>query len=198
MTISYPTPGSAPNTKGALSLAWIKQRFLELHVRLIRAENTLRNPPIPLVHELQNAGHMSQAQHGHAAKFSEIYGKYVPAPVLATMLFHQIGSLVANVSPPQHSRVQCRPIAVAADMGTYGSPAIFRVLINGVVVGSPITINAPATGRILFPNPSPTIDPYIDLVTVETVDPGSGNSDLVIHVELGVLVGGSAGPVVVD
>ena len=187
MTNTSPLGGTGPRVTPPIDLAAIRARFASLDSRIKYLEKN--RIPAPLnISDLANASPMQQAQHGHAAVYSQDQGGYAPSPVLAELLFHMPGDLSVATSDPLHARYPCNIIAVSADLSTFGSDCIFKVLVNGTVVAT-VTMTSASTG--LIPVGSyPALAPYTDLVAVECTSIGSGNSGLVVHVELGVVTGG--------
>lgn len=188
MATSAPPPNTGPRNIPSITLASIRARFQSLDSRIKYLEKN--RFPIPTqMHEIANAPQVQMAQPGHAPVLSPIggapTGTFQPSPVLATMLFHQPGSLVAATSDPFHARYACNIVGVAADLATYGSgDVVFDILVNGSSIQT-VTMTSDATGFI--PVTSHTaLNPYTDLVAIETTGVGSGSSGLVVHVELAV------------
>ena len=102
------------------------------------------------------------------------------------------GGLSSAESDPLHARYPCNIIGVSADLGTYAASCVFTVKVNGTVVAT-VTMTSASTG-LLTVSGNPPLVAYTDLVTVDCTSPGSGNEGLVVHVELGVTVGGNPGP----
>lgn len=191
-TSTSPLGGTGPRVLPPLDLAAIRARFASLDSRIKYLEKNRTPEPLG-VSDLANATPMQQAQHGHAAVYSQAQGGYAPSPVLAELLFHMPGSLTLATSDPLHARYPCNIIGVSADLTTWGSGGTFEVLVNGTVVAT-ITMGGTSTGLVAVSG-NPGLVPYTDLVQVKCTSLGTGNTGLVVHVELGVVVSGyAAGP----
>ena len=113
----------------------------------------------------------------------------MPKPVLAEVVFQLQGALSATTSPPWHCRYGATIVAVAADLGVFSTgPVEFDLLVDSSSVQS-FSFDAQSSGRMLLDSPQPELVAYTDLIAIETTSIGSGNSDLVVHVELGVTSG---------
>jgi len=186
-----PLGGSGPVTRPNLGLAAIRARFENIERRLSLRERNRTPEPLPLHLAASNAGPVSQAQHGHGVVYSEPQGMFVPSPVLAELPFHMPGPLSLATSPPLHARYACSITGIAADLGVFSTDVEFEVLVNGTMV---YTINQTSQSTGLIPVAPTALVAYTDLITVQTTSIGTGNSDLVVHVELGVVVGTTPGP----
>lgn len=115
-------------------------------------------------------------------------------------VFDYVGTVTASTSPPWHARFGTSIASVSADLGTFGSTLTFQVLVTGVAlqvtVSTTLVDTVTMTGAhlgsiaLVAPVTAPTtalLTPYTSLVTVEVVTAGSGNENLVVHVELTVL-----------
>lgn len=184
-TSPNPTP-TGPVHRPAGSAASIRSRVRRGARDTQRIQINRDQKPL-LLHQLANAGPMSQARPGHAASYSPERGAFAPAPVFAEQIFHYAGSLAAGRSPQWHSRWYATIVSVSADLSTYTSPVVFELLVDGTsvgtfTVGSSILLSTPVS-------PVAKLIPYDDVVAVEITTPGSGNADLVVHVEMGVVIG---------
>lgn len=183
--------GSAPPTGPAFKprTAWdaLRKRVesIERNIGYLQKNRT----PAPVgLEELSNASGMTQVPSGHVPTFSGQAGSYQPAPNYAEFIFHLQGSLTSTESPPYHSRWASQIVGVSADLGTFTDDVTWEVLVNGTPVIT-ITQTAQSTGQIAA---GPVqIAAYTDLVTIQVTDTGSGNSDLVVHVEYGSVVSGA-------
>jgi hypothetical protein len=182
-----PAPATGPRNLPSINLAAIKARLLSLDSRIKNIEKN-RTPAPVKIHQISNASQMSMAQAGHTAVLnpdnSVPTGAYQPSPVLATLLFNMPGALSLATSDPMHSRYQSNVVGVSADLTTYSTNVTFEVLVNGAVV-STVTMTSATSGLINIAAHTP-LNPYTDLVTVQTTSIGSGNLGLVVHVELAV------------
>jgi hypothetical protein len=182
-------PGTTPGPIQRPRTSWdaLRKRLedTERNIRLLQKNRT----PAPLkLKQLSDAGGMYQVPNGHAPTFSRQAGTYQPAPNYAEFIFHLQGTLVNTASPPYHSRWRSQIVGVSADMGTFASDITFEVLLNGTPIVT-YGMTSESTGPI---DVGPfEVQAYTDLVTVQVTDVGSGNSDLVVHVEYGSVVGGS-------
>ena len=190
MTTTGPIGGTGPRNLPPINTAAIRDRLRALDARTKYLEKNRIPTPIPMG-GVANASRMQVAQLGHAPVYSEAQGGFVPSPVLATLLFHLPGGLIVATSDPLHARYSCDIIGISADLGTFSSDCTFVVYVNGSPVYT-VGMTSVSTGLIIV-SPTP-LAPYTDLVTVACTDAGTGNSGLVVNVELGVVTGSTAGP----
>jgi hypothetical protein len=182
--IPYPT---GPTSKAPVDWSTLIRKLDDID-RAIYALQANRAQANLLLHQLADSNQMSQAQDGHAASMDVASGGFWPRPTFAEATFHLQGALSLASSPPWHSRFPCAPVAVAADLGAFDTgPVEFNLLYNGTVLQS-FSFDAASSGRMLVTTVQQLV-PYTDLLTIVTTDIGESNSDLVIHVELGVTVG---------
>lgn len=97
------------------------------------------------------------------------------------IIFDYQGSLASGVSPPWHSRFPVIVTGFAADLGTFASDLEFAVRVNGSNIGV-ATMTSASTGHLA--TTATPLAAYTDLVSVAIVGAGSGNADLIVHVEL--------------
>ena len=189
MTFVGPIP-QPPGPTSRAKLDWDAlvrwQKSVELAVYAVqnnRAEANL------LLHKLADTPLMAGVQDGQAPTFDLGLGQFWPKPVLAEAVFQLQAALTATTSPPWHCRFGATLVAVAADLGVFSTgPIEFDLLVNGSSVQS-FSFDAQSSGRMTVDPPQPEIVAYTDLVAIEMTSVGSGNSDLVVHVELGVTSG---------
>lgn len=187
MTSTGPAPPTGPRNLPSINLAAIKARLQSFDKRIKYIEKNRTPAPIPMG-KVADASQMQRAQAGHAAVLSPINdavtGSYQPSPVLATLLFNMPGALTLATSDPMHSRYVANIVGVAADLTTFASDVTFEVLVNGSSIQT-VTMTGAATGLVPITAHTP-LNPYTDLVTVQTTDIGTDNLGLVVHVELAV------------
>jgi hypothetical protein len=188
VTTTGPVGQTGPTAVPPLTWKALRER-LDAQDRQIAYLQKNRTPAPLKLHEVANLSEMQMAQPGHAAvqdaaRPGHVPVGYVPAPVLATLVFNMTGDLTLATSDPMHSRWVANIFGVAADLTTYASPVTFEVLVNGTVV-STVTMTSDSTGLVEIPAHTP-LHPYTDRVTVQTTDIGAGNKGLVVHVELAV------------
>jgi hypothetical protein len=188
MTTTGPTGPTGPTAVPPLTWKALRER-LDAQDRKIAYLQKNRTPAPLKLHEVANASQMQMAQPGHAAvqdapRSGHVPVGYVPAPVMASLLFNMTGDLTLATSDPMHSRWVANVFGVAADLTTFASDVTFDVLLNGVVI-STVTMTSASSGLVEIPA-HPPLHPYTDLVTVQTTSIGAGNKGLVVHVELAV------------
>ena len=178
-----PLPITGPKFIPPVSLRSLRSRINSLDSRISYQEKN-RIPTPQGLHELNNASALQYAQDGATPTFQQEFGGYLPIPNLSTLLFNMPGSLSLAESDPVHARWPCNITGVAADLSVFSSDVSFDLLVNGSVVQS-FTLTSAASGFVAVTG-SPALRAYLDLVQVETTSVGTGNSGLVVHIELAV------------
>lgn len=194
MSTTGPPPPTGPRALPNTTLQAIRARFHSLDRRIKYLEKNRTPAPTPMSN-VSDAPVMQMAEAGHAPTMdpnpAATLGQFQPQVVLATLLFHMPGSLTTATSPPLHSRYIANIVGVSADLGFFDSDVTFDILVNGSSIAT-ILVTEASTGYLEVA--STPLNPYTDLVTIETTSIGTGNEELVVHVELSVDVNNPPNP----